>query len=173
MHATEATSAAVALDLIVAGVLPMPGASVCYRRMNAPMAQGVRAGWVCIAFLAAGCGTTSENAVDKVRVSPELLHGWLSRNPKKYLVVDARPASSYESGHIPGAVRIEPQDVSPTDPDPRFATYRAVVVYGEDPSFGRANAMTKRLLESGAPVRMLDGGLKAWRDRGYPIEAPP
>lgn len=141
--------------------------------MNAPVAQGIRAGWVCIAALIGGCGTTNENAVDKVRVSPELLYGWLSRHPEKYLVVDARSAASFEAGRIPGAIRVEPQDVSPTDPDPRFVKYKAVIVYGEDPSFGRANAMTKRLLEAGVDVRMLDGGLKAWRDRGYPIEPAP
>lgn len=123
------------------------------------------------ALALAGCNTTSEVEVDKARISPEKARELLTRHPERYLLVDARPESAYRSERIPHSVRLDPRDVDPRDPDPKFNAYKAVIVYGDDPSYGRANGMTKRFLESGIKVNMIDGGLKAWREKGYPVEA--
>lgn len=120
-----------------------------------------------------GCNTTSEVEVDKARVAPEKLREWLEKAPAKYLVVDARPQAAFDQGHLPGAVRMDPSELDPLDPDPKFEQYKSIIVYGESPAYGRANALTKRFLEAGISVSMLDGGLKVWRDRGYAVETGP
>ncbi|MBL8746294.1 MAG: rhodanese-like domain-containing protein [Phycisphaerae bacterium] len=129
------------------------------------------AGVITVAALS-GCNTTSEVEVDKARVSPEKVRDWLEKSPSKFLVVDARPQAAFAEGHLPGAVRMDPGELDPQDPDPKFGAYKSVIVYGESPAYGRANALTKRFLEAGVSVLMLDGGFKAWRDRGYSIEQP-
>lgn len=120
-----------------------------------------------------GCNTTSEVEVDKARVSAEKIKEWLDKAPDRYLVVDARADAAFREGHLPGAVRMDPVELDPQDPDPKFDDYKSIIVYGENPAYGRANALTKRFLEAGVSVVMLDGGLKAWRDKGFPIETAP
>lgn len=122
-------------------------------------------------FSPAGCNTTSEVEVDKSRVPAEKVLEWIEKYPDRYLIVDARPEAAFLAGHIPGAVRMDPVQVDPEDPDPSLKKYKSIIVYGENPAFGRANALTKRLLEAGLSVNMLDGGLKAWREKDYPIES--
>ena len=122
------------------------------------------------AFLV-GCNTTSEVSVDKTRIAPEKVREWVSRNPDRYLIVDARPEAAFRAGHLPNAIRMDPRDVDPLDPDPKFSRYKGVIVYGDDPAYGRANGLTKRMIEAGIKVSMIDGGLHAWRQRGYPVES--
>lgn len=118
-----------------------------------------------------GCNTTSEVDVDKARVPAEKVREWIEKSPSRYLIVDARPVAAFDEGHLPGAVRMDPSELDPQDPDPKFGSYKSVVVYGESPAYGRANALTKRFLEAGVSVSMLDGGMKVWRDRGFEIES--
>lgn len=117
-----------------------------------------------------GCQTTDENAVDAVRLSPATLNERLAADRSRYLIVDARPEAAFQTAHLPGAVRMDPNEIDPRDPDPKFETYKAVIVYGEDPRPGRANALTKRFLEAGITVQMLDGGLHMWRRGGFPVD---
>lgn len=140
--------------------------------MNTPCRRLIQAFALGTAGVLAGCNTTNENSVDKVRVTPETLESWLKKDPDKYLIVDARPKESYLKSRLRGAIQLNPGDVDPQDPDPKFDEYSALIVYGEDPAFGRANALTKRLIEAGIDVYMLDGGLKAWRESGFPVESP-
>lgn len=121
----------------------------------------------------AGCNTTSEVEVDKARVSAEKIKEWLDKAPDRYLVVDARADEAFREGHLPGAVRMDPVELDPQDPDPAFDKYKSIIVYGENPAYGRANALTKRFLEAGVDVVMLDGGIKVWRDKGFPVETTP
>lgn len=85
--------------------------------------------------------------------------------------MDVRDPESYALGHIPGAKNIRLQDVSATKKSPNFDSYRAIVVYGEDPGSARAIAMTKRLLGVGYDdVFLLEGGFAGWRAGGGSIE---
>ena len=116
-----------------------------------------------------GCKNISENDVDEVRIDPLTLNEWLSESPDAYLILDARSQSDFQSEHIPGAEHIATPSVDPNNIDPRFEQYKAVVVYGQNPAFGRANVLTKRFLEAGVDVFMLDGGLMQWKLQGLPI----
>ncbi|MDX2116138.1 MAG: rhodanese-like domain-containing protein [Planctomycetota bacterium] len=140
--------------------------------MNLLMTRRILALAIGTALAVAGCVSTDENKVDNVRLSPTKAREWLAKNPDSYLLVDARLPESFARERIPGAVRLDTRDFDENDPDPKFKAYDAIIVYGENPSFGRANVLTKRFLAAGLDVYLIDGGLKAWRDAGLPIEQP-
>jgi glyoxylase-like metal-dependent hydrolase (beta-lactamase superfamily II)/rhodanese-related sulfurtransferase len=86
------------------------------------------------------------------------------------VVLDVRERDAYEAGHIPGA-RLLPrgqlelrvnQDLP--DPTPRILSYC---------EFGRISTLaTATLREMGYPRAIaLDGGMKAWREAGYPVKS--
>lgn len=96
-------------------------------------------------------------------------------HPEAVLLIDARPASHFAQGRLPGAVNIPLQQIDPErDRDPRLQRYDNLVVYGEDPASATARALTKRLMATGYDdVRMFAGGMAEWRARRYPVETPP
>ncbi|MGC1524037.1 MAG: MBL fold metallo-hydrolase [Steroidobacteraceae bacterium] len=84
------------------------------------------------------------------------------------LVLDVRERESYEEGHIPGA-KLLPRGqlelrVNQDLPDPT----RRIVVCCE---FGRISTLATATLRAMGYQRAaaLDGGMKAWREAGYPI----
>jgi rhodanese-related sulfurtransferase len=84
------------------------------------------------------------------------------------LILDVRERDAYEEGHIPGA-RLLPRGqlelrVNQDLPDPT----RRIVACCE---FGRISTLaTATLREMGFQRAVaLDGGMKAWREAGYPI----
>jgi glyoxylase-like metal-dependent hydrolase (beta-lactamase superfamily II)/rhodanese-related sulfurtransferase len=86
------------------------------------------------------------------------------------VILDVRERDSYEEGHIPGA-RLLPRGqlelrVNQDLPDPT----RRIVVCCE---FGRISTLaTATLREMGFQRAVaMDGGMKAWREAGYPIQA--
>jgi rhodanese-related sulfurtransferase len=88
------------------------------------------------------------------------------------VVLDVRERDAYEQGHIPGA-RLLPRGqlelrVNQDLPDPT----RRIVACCE---FGRISTLaTATLREMGYQRAVaLDGGVKAWREAGYPVKAGP
>ena len=86
------------------------------------------------------------------------------------IVLDVRERDAYEEGHVPGA-KLLPRGqlelrVNQDLPDPT----RRIVVYCE---FGRISTLaTATLRELGFPRAVaLDGGMKAWREAGFPLKA--
>ena len=84
------------------------------------------------------------------------------------LILDVRERDAYEEGHIPGA-KLLPRGqlelrVNQDLPDPT----RRIVACCE---FGRISTLaTATLREMGFQRAVaLDGGMKAWREAGYPI----
>lgn len=137
--------------------------------MNTRNRLCISAGVAAAAIVLGGCNTTSENDVDEVRLAPLTASEWLRKSPQSYLLLDARPAAEFEQARIAGAEQVEPAAIDPLNIDPRFERYKAVIVYGADPAFGRANIVTKRLLEAGVDVYMIDGGLLTWKSQGLPV----
>ena len=87
---------------------------------------------------------------------------------QKLIVLDVRERDAYESGHIPGA-RLLPRGqlelrVNDDLPDPT----QRILAYCE---FGRISTLaTATLRELGYQrAAALDGGMKAWREAGYPL----
>lgn len=86
------------------------------------------------------------------------------------IVLDVRERDAYESGHIPGA-RLLPRGqlelrVNQDLPDPT----QRILAYCE---FGRISTLAAATLREMGFQRAvaLDGGMKAWREAGYPMKA--
>jgi rhodanese-related sulfurtransferase len=86
------------------------------------------------------------------------------------IVLDVRERDAYEAGHIPGA-RLLPRGqlelrVNQDLPDPT----RRILAYCE---FGRISTLAAATLREMGYQRAaaLDGGMKAWREANYPVQA--
>ncbi|MDO7597735.1 MAG: MBL fold metallo-hydrolase [Pseudomonadota bacterium] len=93
-------------------------------------------------------------------------------NANELFILDVRERDAYEQGHIPNAkslprgqleLRVNQELVDPT---------QRILVYCE---FGRISTLaTATLREMGFQRAVaLDGGMKAWREAGYPINSGP
>src|SRR5262245_47998347 len=86
------------------------------------------------------------------------------------LVLDIRERDAYDAGHIPGACHVPRGQlelrIDHTLPDP---TVRVVTCC----EFGKISTLAADTLRTMGYVRAvaLDGGMKGWREAGYPLEA--
>lgn len=101
-------------------------------------------------------------------VSAEQLYAALESN-SRLVLLDARPASDWHLGHIPGAIsapHYKPEAI--IDRLPRDDTW--IVSYCACPH-KYSDELTDALINSGLQnTVVLDEGVKWWQDHGYPIE---
>ncbi|HEY5347147.1 MAG TPA: MBL fold metallo-hydrolase [Rhizomicrobium sp.] len=94
----------------------------------------------------------------------------LETRPNDLVVLDVREKGAYESGHIPGARHLPRGQielrVNDELPDP---TLRIIVAC----EFGKISTLAAATLRELGFMRAaaLDGGMKAWREGGFPVEA--
>ena len=104
------------------------------------------------------------------------------------VIVDARRPADYAKGHIPGAINFSTYDVFALDTragglvtfaqdmavryaDAGASAHRAVVVYEEDTGMRAARDAWILQYIGHSRVRMLHGGLAAWRAAGCELSA--
>ncbi|WP_224963183.1 sulfurtransferase [Geomonas subterranea] len=108
----------------------------------------------------------------------------------KWVILDARPRGEWLAGHIPGAISFCWEDYTRTDskgvkyssfPANELAALlgaqgigdrTALVIYGDaDKSWGGEgyDAWLFSWLGHRGPVRLLNGGIQAWRSAGFPL----
>lgn len=103
-------------------------------------------------------------------VSMEELHERVTAGAPDLLVLDIRERDAYDAGHIPGAKHVPRGQlelrIDQVLPDP---TVRVVTCC----EFGKISTLAADTLHTMGYVRAvaLDGGIKAWREAGYPLEA--
>lgn len=129
-------------------------------------------------LLAGGCSVETRDTDIKLISVGEVKALWDRQNsgkPDQILLIDPRPTKHYQAGHIPGAKNILLPQVDPKgDREPYIAGNDLIVVYGNDPASAAARGMTKRLMAVGYKgVRFFAGGMKEWRERGYPVKSDP
>lgn len=103
--------------------------------------------------------------------------------PKPPLVLDCRPIADYRAGHAPGAVHVDAEAWAKafgdgTDAaswskrvgDLGIGASRQVVVYDAANSLWAAHTWWALRYWGVADVRVLDGGYRAWRASGGPVE---
>lgn len=114
----------------------------------------------------------------------------LKNNLTKWVILDARPQTDWEAGHIPGARHFSWENYTRTDaqgikysslPPQELAVAlaglgidekTAVVVYGDaDKSWGSEGYAVWLLSWLGhkAPIRLINGGIQAWRNQQLPL----
>ena len=117
-------------------------------------------------------------------IDPDELTGLMQAHA--VVVLDARPASAFAAGHIPGAVHLDVFGMSLVDTTPAplkayewmvqhllelrgVTRERAVVVYEEDSGMRAARILWFLQLLGHPNARMLDGGMRRWRAEGGPL----
>jgi thiosulfate/3-mercaptopyruvate sulfurtransferase len=135
-------------------------------------------------------GVSRAGAADLGLIDAAALKG----NPAKWVVLDARPKSDWEAGHLPGALPFSWESLTRTDangvkystlpPQELAQTLAAlgidektpVVFYGDaDSSWGSEGYGVWLLSWLGhkGPVRLLNGGIQAWRNQHLPLAKGP
>jgi len=114
----------------------------------------------------------------------------LKANPAKWVILDARPRAEWKAGHIPGAVPFSWDEHTRTDengvmyssfPPQELAMAlsgmgmdekTALVIYGDaDKSWGGEGyaAWLFSWLGHKGQIRLLNGGIQAWRNQNLPL----
>ncbi len=142
-----------------------------------------------IALLWTGCGGGGDShdvAADRETLAPPsvmVASDWLDRHlsDPRLVVVDARPRSDYDAGHVPGAVSIPPQRLLDPDTDRDLAlvstietvfgeagidTSRAVVVYDDENYRAAARVFWVLEVHGHRAAAVLDRGYRGWIDAG-------
>lgn len=126
------------------------------------------------AFLA-GCEMTDEK-IDWIGTERATeIHNRREDDPRAALFVDPRPAESFESAHIAGAIN---RSLATFDGekgiDPRISRFQSIVVYGQNPGDKSVTAVAKRLLTIGySGVYAYSGGIEEWTSARLPTQSGP
>jgi len=118
----------------------------------------------------------------------------INQNRGQWVILDARPKTDWLAGHIPGALSFSWEDYTRTDEKGRAYRLDApgklstalgemgidentpVAVYGDaNRSLGGEGwiAWVLSWLGHEGPIRVIAGGIHAWKDLGYPLAAGP
>jgi glyoxylase-like metal-dependent hydrolase (beta-lactamase superfamily II)/rhodanese-related sulfurtransferase len=98
------------------------------------------------------------------------LKAWVESGKEELIVLDVRERDAFEAGHIPGARLLPRGQLELRVNDELTDPTRRILVYCE---FGRVSTLATATLRQmgflGAVA--LDGGMKAWREAGYAVNA--
>lgn len=106
----------------------------------------------------------------------------LAGKTKLYHILDTRPKAKYDQGHIPGAIRVDPDEWAKafaTSPDRAEWTARIgklglaqnspTVIYDDTKAKDAARIWWILRYFGASDVRLLNGGLPAWKAGGYSL----
>jgi rhodanese-related sulfurtransferase len=87
------------------------------------------------------------------------------------LFLDARPRMIWEFSHIPGALPLpeDEMDSAFAELQPRLRGRYDIVVYCSGFGCEASHIVARHLMDEGIPAVVLDGGIPAWEDAGYPL----
>lgn len=86
-----------------------------------------------------------------------------------FVLVDTRRRTSWDHGHIPGAVHLPTADIPSRAPE-LIPAGTGVVVYSWGPGCNGSTFAALAFAELGYPVREMIGGIEYWARNGLPVE---
>jgi rhodanese-related sulfurtransferase len=92
----------------------------------------------------------------------------LAAGEADFVLLDARSASAYDGGHLPGAVHLHHSQI--TEETVGRLPEGPVVAYCWGPACNGACKAAHRLAELGRPVKEMLGGFEYWVRDGHPVE---
>jgi glyoxylase-like metal-dependent hydrolase (beta-lactamase superfamily II)/rhodanese-related sulfurtransferase len=111
----------------------------------------------------------AEAAAEVPFVGLQELNDRLATRPNDLMVLDVREETAFKAGHVPGARHLPRGQlelrVNEEIPDPTIR----IVIYCE---FGKISTLAAATLRRLGYMRAsaVDGGMKAWREGGFPVE---
>jgi glyoxylase-like metal-dependent hydrolase (beta-lactamase superfamily II)/rhodanese-related sulfurtransferase len=98
------------------------------------------------------------------------LQSRLAQRANDFVVLDVREKDAFAAGHVPGARHLPRGQLELRVNDELADPTLRIVVYCE---FGKISTLAAATLRQLGFMRAvaLDGGMKAWRDGGFPVEA--
>ena len=89
----------------------------------------------------------------------------------RVIVLDVRPISEYNAGHIAGARSLPIDELNSRLRE--LPKSRRIVAYCRGPYCVFADEAVMRLRASGYKVALLEGGFPEWKLRGFPVTTDP
>ena len=91
------------------------------------------------------------------------------------LFLDARPRDFWRMNRIPGALPLPEDDFDRALPEvePRLRRASGIVVYCSGFGCEASHVVARKLRERGFIAAILDEGLPAWQDAGFPVDSEP
>lgn len=83
-------------------------------------------------------------------------------------LLDVRPVNEYEAGHIPGAIHLQPDEVSERLQE--LQDVKTIVAYCRGPYCVYSYEVINALREYGIEASRLKDGLPEWKAAGFPVE---
>lgn len=89
---------------------------------------------------------------------------------RRAILFDANPRRRWASGHLPGAINVDPAEFGPSElPHNRDAM---LVFYCSEPSCGASRHAARKAMQLGfAHVFTMPAGIRGWMAAGKPVEA--
>jgi rhodanese-related sulfurtransferase len=97
------------------------------------------------------------------------VHETVQRGEADFVLLDVRGRSSFERGHVRGAINLPHADID----EARLRAYpkgTLFVVYCAGPHCNGAHRAALRLARLERPVKMMIGGVTGWLDEGFELE---
>ena len=94
---------------------------------------------------------------------------WRLAQAGQVTVLDVRPSTEFDAGHIPGAVSIPLEELGLRPPE--IPEMHPVVAYCRGPYCVLAVQAVEMLRRHGYATRRLKDGFPEWREDGLPVEA--
>lgn len=103
-----------------------------------------------------------------VNASPAEVHDFITTNKGKFLILDVRSIQEYSEGHIAGAEFFPISASSFENAVKKLPENITYVVYCRS---GNRSQRAKKIMEdAGLSLMHLDGGIRAWKQAGFPVE---
>lgn len=131
---------------------------------------------LCAAALLGGCNTdVTDDNLDKLAVKLPEVRTMVEKGRvgKDVMLADVRGQTDFQAGHIPGSTAFKIGSISGVkgDVDPRLASYKSIIIYGQDPASVSARGLAKKMLVCGYDnVRFFPEGFAAWKQAGLPTQ---
>jgi rhodanese-related sulfurtransferase len=102
-------------------------------------------------------------------VPAETAKAWLDRGA---LFIDARPRDFWRMSRIPGAESLPEEDFDRAfaEIERQLRRNSSIIVYCSGYGCESSHIVARQLRERGLPAVILDEGLPAWEDEGYPLD---
>jgi hydroxyacylglutathione hydrolase len=108
--------------------------------------------------------TAETSAHTQISLSPDRVAELLDRGEVQ--VIDVRAETEWEAGHVPGATHIELDQV----PARTEAIEKGKAVVFQCRGGSRSELVAAAFRESGWDAHNMEGGARAWRELGLPLE---